>query len=467
MSLTDAAVTRQPPEVRPLVHRWVGGRLLPVADLIALMLVVQITGADWLLGAAFALLVLLVLAIQGQHRLRICLRVSDQVPQLAIASGLPLVVLAPWLPGGGLLAVAGFGGLVLARGFFYAALRSGYRRGVLNEPTLVVGSGELADRLVESAQVHPEFGLRPQLVRASEVDDLTARGVSRVLICPDDATEEVLTALIRSSRPLLAEVYVVPRLPEIGTALPRAATDEMWGVPLIPLRRFGHAGAKRAFDIVLSGLMLVVSAPVLLVLTVAVRLDSPGPVFFRQLRVTGRGRTSEVLKLRTVRTGAEQGWAVAAEECTALGKWLRRTHLDELPQLVNVLRGEMSLVGPRPERPEYARRFGQEIPGYRDRHRMPGGMTGWAQVHGLHGDTSIPDRARFDNQYVEHWSPWWDAVIVLRTAAVVLRAAVAACLRWELGGRNPRHRRPARPRRSSGAHRAPGRGRRGVDFVRN
>ncbi|MER7079001.1 Sugar transferase involved in LPS biosynthesis (colanic, teichoic acid) [Saccharopolyspora kobensis] len=467
MSLTDAAATRQPPEVRPLVHRRVGGRLLPAADLVALVPVVPITGAHWLLGAVFALLVLLVLAAQGQHRARICSRVSDQVPQLAVASGMPLAVLAPWSTGSGLLALAaaGFGALVLGRASFYAALRSGYRRGVLGEPTLVVGSGELAARIVESAQAHPEFGLRPRLARPSEVDDLA--GFTRVLLCPDDAAEEALTSLIRSSRPLSAEVYVVPRLPEIGTALPRGATDELWGVPLIPLRRFGGTGAKRAFDVVLSGLMLAASAPLLLVLAVAVRLDSPGPVFFRQLRVTGPGRTSEVLKLRTVRAGAAQGWAVAAEECTALGKWLRRTHLDELPQLLNVLRGEMSLVGPRPERPHYARSFGREIPGYRDRHRMPGGMTGWAQVHGLHGDTSIPDRARFDNQYIEHWSPWWDAVIVLRTAAVVLRAALAAGLRWELGGRSPRHRRPARPRRQPGAHRAPARGRRMVDFVRN
>ncbi|MDA3645357.1 sugar transferase [Saccharopolyspora indica] len=467
MSLTDAAATRRPPEVRPLRHRRVGGRLLPAADLVALALVVPVTGARWLLGAAFALLVLLVLAAQGQHRMRICSRVSDQVPQLAVASGLPLVVLAPWSTGSGLLvlAAAGFGGLVLGRGIFYAVVRGGYRRGVFGEPTLVIGSGALAARIVESAAVHPELGLRTLLARPSEVDDLA--GFTRVLICPDDATEESLTALIRSNRPLSADVCVVPRLPEIGTALPRGATDELWGVPLIPLRHFRGFGAKRAFDVVLSGLLLALSAPLLLVLAAAVRLDSPGPAFFRQLRVTGPGRMSEVLKLRTVRTGAAQGWAVTAEECTALGKWLRRTHLDELPQLFNVLRGEMSLVGPRPERPHYARDFGREIPGYRDRHRMPGGMTGWAQVHGLHGDTSIPDRARFDNQYIEHWSPWWDAVIVLRTAAVVLRAAVAAGLRWELDGRRPRHRRPARPRRRPGAHRVPGRGRRVVNFVRN
>ncbi|MGW1678063.1 exopolysaccharide biosynthesis polyprenyl glycosylphosphotransferase [Saccharopolyspora sp. NPDC002376] len=446
MSLTDSAVAQpwplaaNTPDARPLLRRRVGGRLLPVVDLVALVPAVLLAG--WQLGVAFALVVLLVLAIQGQHRLRICSRVSDQVPQLAVASGLPVVALSPWLTGGGLLGIAasGLGGLVLARSGFYAALRSGYRRGVLNEPTLVVGSGELAGRIVDSALEHPELGLRPRVVHPSEVDQLVemiaAHRISRVLICADD---EALVSVIRSSRPLPADVCVVPRLPEIGTALPRAALDEIWGVPLVPLHRFTHsqagAVAKRAFDIVLSAVLLALFAPLLLALAIAVRLDSRGPAFFRQLRVTGPGRTSEVIKLRTVRTGAAQGWAVPAEDCTALGRWLRRTHLDELPQLVNVLRGEMSLVGPRPERPHYALRFGQEIPRYADRHRMPGGMTGWAQVQGLHGDTSIPDRARFDNQYIEHWSPWWDAVIVLRTAAVVVRASVAACLRWELGGK--------------------------------
>ncbi|KAA5838333.1 exopolysaccharide biosynthesis polyprenyl glycosylphosphotransferase [Saccharopolyspora hirsuta] len=474
MSTTDSAAARplpaSTPGARPLVRRRVGGRLLPAVDLLALLPVGPIVGADWLLGAVFALLAWLLLAVQGQHRLRICLRVSDQVPQLAIASGLPLVLLVPWLSGGLLLAASSFGGLVLARAGLHAVLRSGYRRGALDEPTLVVGSGELAERIAGRAREHPEFGLRPRLIPLSEVDELgelvAAHGITRVLICPDGATETALAAVLRSNRPLPADVCVVPRLPEIGAALPRAALDELWGVPLVPLRRFGHgragAVAKRAFDIVLSGLMLVVLAPLLLALAVAVRLDSPGPVFFRQLRVTGPGRISQVLKLRTVRVGAVQGWAVPAEDCTALGKWLRSTHLDELPQLINVLRGEMSLVGPRPERPHYARRFGQEIPRYGDRHRMPGGMTGWAQVHGLHGDTSIPDRVEFDNQYIEQWSPWGDAVIVLRTVAVVLRASVTACLRWELGGGNPRHRRPARPR--PGDHRRTGRR---VGFARN
>ncbi len=284
------------------------------------------------------------------------------------------------------------------------------------------------------ATERPEFGLRPQsLGRADELAKVVAaQGITRVLVCADGGRDADLVAVIRACRPLAADVCVVPRLHELGMALPRASMDELWGVPLIPLRRFGHsrAGAlvKRAVDIVLSGLMLVVLGPLLALLAAMVGLSGRGRTFFRQPRVTRAGRTSDVIKLRSVKTEFEvdgdlgRCWAVTADQCTALGRWLRRTHLDELPQLINVLRGEMSLVGPRPERPYYAMRFGREIPRYADRHRIPGGMTGWAQVQGLHGDTSIPDRARFDNQYIEYWSPWWDVVIVARTVAIVIRA---------------------------------------------
>jgi len=125
------------------------------------------------------------------------------------------------------------------------------------------------------------------------------------------------------------------------------------------------------------------------------------------------------MKLRTLSEygDPDTSWSVPAQHSSKLGRWLRTTHLDELPQLVNVLRGEMSLVGPRPERPYFADRFSHNIPRYSDRTRMPAGITGWAQVHGLHGDTSMFERARFDNQYIEYWSPWLDVVILARTLA--------------------------------------------------
>ncbi|SDY92738.1 Sugar transferase involved in LPS biosynthesis (colanic, teichoic acid) [Saccharopolyspora shandongensis] len=433
MSMTDPAVA-QPwplaagnPGLR--VRRQVGGWVLPAVDFVVLLLLIPVAGANWLLDAGYALVAFAVLAAQGQHRLRICLRVSDQLPQLAVAAGAPLVMLLPWLSGGAVLltGASAFAGLAVVRGGLYAVLRGGYRRGVLGEPTLIVGSDPLAGEIAEMAAEHPEFGLRPRLLeRPGELAEVVAaQRITRVLVCGDDP--DLVTA-IRAARPLPADVCVVPRLHELGMALPRAGLDEIWGVPLIPLRRFGHGRAgelvKRGTDVVLSGLMLLVFGPLLLVLTAVVALGGRDRAFFRQVRVTRADRISEVIKLRTVDGDLGQTWAVTADQCTALGRWLRGTHLDELPQLINVLRGDMSLVGPRPERPCYAVRFGREIPRYEDRHRVRGGMTGWAQVQGLHGDTSIPDRVRFDNQYVEYWSPWWDAVIVARTAGIVLRAGL-------------------------------------------
>src|SRR5262249_38617232 len=133
------------------------------------------------------------------------------------------------------------------------------------------------------------------------------------------------------------------------------------------------------------------------------------PVLFRQERVTRSGRIMKILKLRTLSCPEpDSRWTVPVDNYSALARWLRLTHLDELPQLFNVLRGDMSLIGPRPERPYFTARFAEVIPHYDDRHRTRAGLTGWAQVHGLTGDTSIPERTRFDNYYIEHWSLWLD-----------------------------------------------------------
>ena len=171
-------------------------------------------------------------------------------------------------------------------------------------------------------------------------------------------------------------------------------------------------------------------------LALAVRLDSPGPILFRQRRVGLDGQEFDVLKFRTMRVGPpptangfrpEPGCAPGGVEGddrrTSLGRLLRRTSLDELPQLLNILRGEMSLVGPRPERPEFVAEFEREIPRYGDRLRVRCGLTGWAQVHGLRGQTSLEDRVEWDNFYIEHWSLWLDVKILVMTVAALFRPA--------------------------------------------
>ncbi|MFG2192382.1 sugar transferase [Streptomyces sp. NPDC048639] len=206
--------------------------------------------------------------------------------------------------------------------------------------------------------------------------------------------------------------------------------EHIWGFACLrlespPRHRLGILG-KRMLDLVIAAVALVVAAPVMLACALAVRWsDGPG-VIFRQERIGMAGRLFTVLKFRTLRPASEQEsatrWNVAGDaRMSRVGNLLRRTSLDELPQLWNVLRGDMSLVGPRPERPYFVGKFSATHPGYAARHRMPAGITGLAQIHGLRGDTSIEDRARFDNHYIETWSLWQDIRILLRTAGSLFR----------------------------------------------
>ncbi|MGP3925673.1 exopolysaccharide biosynthesis polyprenyl glycosylphosphotransferase [Streptomyces sp. 8N616] len=207
--------------------------------------------------------------------------------------------------------------------------------------------------------------------------------------------------------------------------------DHIWGFACLrldspPRHRLAILG-KRILDIAVATVALLLSAPVMLACAIAVRWsDGPG-VIFRQERIGMAGRPFTVLKFRTLRPADEHEsatrWNVADDErMSGVGHLLRRTSLDELPQLWNVLRGDMSLVGPRPERPYFVGKFSATHPGYAARHRMPVGITGLAQIHGLRGDTSIEDRARFDNHYIETWSLWQDVRILLRTAGSLIRS---------------------------------------------
>ena len=425
---------------------------MPLADVAGLAAAVVVTGPGHggpggLPSAVFAGAVLAILAAGGQHRLRICLRVSDQAGRILCATALPVLALAPWLPAAALgrLGLWSAGLVLVSRAVMCAALRAAHRHGLFTEPALVVGSGTFGAYMAELMQQHPEFGLRPlgflddgpprqdlplpTLGETAELADVVTRlGIRRVVVCFSACRDEDMVALVRASRPLPADICVVPRLYELGAAVPRACLDEIWGIPLIPLRRPGQSAAalalKRAFDLAAGLVLLCLAAPVLLLLIVLVRVRTGQAPLFRQARVTRTGRVAEVLKLRTLPDNGDPDtrWAVDVEHCTRLGRWLRATHLDELPQLLNVVRGDMSLVGPRPERPHFADQFSREIPRYADRTRMPAGMTGWAQVNGLNGDTSLFERARFDNYYLEHWSFWLDLAILART----LVAPVAA-----------------------------------------
>jgi exopolysaccharide biosynthesis polyprenyl glycosylphosphotransferase len=421
---------------------------LPAADGLALAAAIAVTGTAGWPAAGYAIAVLAVLAASGQHRLKVTPRVSDQAARIAVAAMLPVLIVLPWITAGPAvrLALISAGVVTCVRAIAYRLLRAAHRRGALADPAVIVGTGETAAELAAAMCSHPELGLRlagliadqpgvpavaglplPVLGRTADLARVI-RGmkIRRVIVASGDEDSELIPAL-RSARELPVDICVVPRLAQLGSTVSRTVQDEIWGIPLIPLRRIGAISrlAKRAFDVCASLALLVLLGPVIVVFGMVTSLQLRRPALFLQVRVTGTGRTAEIIKLRTLGShgNPDTCWVVPVQRLTTFGRFLRTTHLDELPQLFNVVCGHMSLVGPRPERPYFARRFEQEIPGYADRHRVNAGLTGWAQVHGLNGDTSIRERARFDNAYIENWSLWLDIVIIARTVAAALAGA--------------------------------------------
>jgi exopolysaccharide biosynthesis polyprenyl glycosylphosphotransferase len=187
---------------------------------------------------------------------------------------------------------------------------------------------------------------------------------------------------------------------------------------------------KRAFDFGFALILLVLTAPLVLLLAVLIKLTSRGPAFYSQVRLGRNGRPYALYKLRTMTHNCEREsgpqWSTQGDpRVTALGRFLRRSHLDELPQLWNVLRGDMSLVGPRPERPMYVEQFRASIPRYMLRHHVKSGMTGWEQVNGLRGDTPLERRIEYDLHYIKNWSLGFDVKILALTVARVFRDASA------------------------------------------
>jgi Undecaprenyl-phosphate glucose phosphotransferase len=219
----------------------------------------------------------------------------------------------------------------------------------------------------------------------------------------------------------LVDVRLVADLPNLaGLSL---TTSNLDGLPLVGLRESPHFGlnivVKRAMDIVLSAVGILVLAPLLLLIAVLVKLTSRGPVLYAQERCGLNGRTFRMYKFRSMRVDAEAtgaGWTQENDpRRTRFGTFLRRTSLDELPQLWNILIGDMTVVGPRPERPEYISKFSKTLPNYMSRHRVKAGLTGWAQVNGWRGNTSLRKRLQYDLYYITHWTPWLDLRILWLT----------------------------------------------------
>jgi exopolysaccharide biosynthesis polyprenyl glycosylphosphotransferase len=433
------------------------GTLVATGDLVALGAVLAWLVPDvlqwWV--PVFVLCIVGLFMVRGQYRTRITLSVvrdAGSVVTCVAASLVALSVLEATGVGSGNLQQSGVAAgaavvaVLLARFGMYASIRRWRKRGAFKERTLIVGAGPVAVRLAETLDEHPEYGLwpvgflddrdgeslpHPWMGRIDHLDQIVhEQRISRVIVAFGLSRDYAMVEVLRASHNAVVDIHVLPRFFELGFGHEGKNVDVVWGYPLLHLPRTAlrvrSRLSKRLFDICVAGVLLALCLPLYIALALAVKCTSPGPVYFRQSRVGKHGKVVDVLKFRSMRVNndSDTQWNVATDvRVTPVGAIIRKTSLDELPQLWNVLRGDMSLVGPRPERPFFVAQFEQDVRHYQSRHRVPAGLTGLAQVNGLRGDTSIDERAWFDNHYIDNWTLGRDVVILARTAGAVVRQA--------------------------------------------
>lgn len=312
-------------------------------------------------------------------------------------------------------------------------------RGVGTDRLLIVGTGEVARIIIQRVLWSPRLGYDlvgvvdgdlgeeevlgvpvlgspeqlPELIEDQHIDEV-------IIALPEKGHREVVRVMSYCERGRVS-IKVFPDIFQFVAS--EADIDDLGGLPLLSVRNYAMRGYllifKRLMDLAGSLLGLIIFSPLMVLTALAIKLESPGPVFFIQERMGLDGRPFLMVKFRSMRQDAESqgpGWTTDEDpRRTRLGAFLRRIEMDELPQFINILLGEMSLVGPRPEQPYYVNLFRQSVPRYMERHREKAGMTGWAQVNGLRGDTSIVERTKYDLWYTENWSILLDIKILLRT----------------------------------------------------
>jgi exopolysaccharide biosynthesis polyprenyl glycosylphosphotransferase len=427
---------------------------------------------------------LLLLYLRGLYRSRLrALLLDGVVPVIsAVSVGAVAVAMVGVLLNGSMPAqddwLEGWLFVLLGLGLSRIALtliqRFARRRRLVGKPVLIMGAGLVGSQVARRLDHHPEYGLAPVgfldddprsiaevggrdvpvLGTAEDLDKIVERtGVRNLIVAFSSVADARISRLIQRCQELGIEVSVVPRM--FDTINDRVGYDTVGGLPLLSFSGINPKGVqfaiKHVIDRVSATLLLIVLSPVIAFAALAVRASSPGPVLFRQRRVGRDGTEFDLYKFRSMRFDelpVQQPVGVAVgvvdvvdvegmlpldtapggvengeDRRTLVGRILRRTSVDELPQLLNVLRGEMSLIGPRPERPEFVELFGRDIARYRDRHRVKSGITGWAQVHGLRGQTSLAERVEWDNYYIAHWSLALDFKIALLTLVALFRNA--------------------------------------------
>lgn len=328
-------------------------------------------------------------------------------------------------------------------GFSRMAFREGLRfirkQGFNQRHCVIVGAGKLGQRVARLIAIHSEFGIKVQgyltrhpnkLGRTYEGITVTglyseiekyAPALDIVFLCLPPDEEQGAEKMLQFLATTTIEVKVIPSIYEFITL--RAEAEMFEGLPVITLQGSPLYGwnvvLKSITDFVGAAVALTLTAPLMVVIALAVKLTSPGPVFYRQERMGIDGKPFMMLKFRTMHIHQPGDTVLLTPKddprITTVGRLLRKTSLDELPQFLNVMKGEMSIVGPRPERSWVVEEVRKQIPLYMLKHKMKAGITGWAQVNGWRGDTSLDKRIEYDLYYIEHWSVWFDVKIALLT----------------------------------------------------
>ena len=417
----------------------------------------------------FAALVIALLSTKGMYRPPFGLQMLDATRSIVTAVALAaattmalrgLITNAPWVAQEIVwpwLFATAF--VIAGRIWLIASERRARRRGESGQRAVIIGAGDVGRLVARRLAEHPEVGLRPvgfldkEPLHGGDVTGLPLLGASwdlerivadkrieHVIVAFSTAPDDVLLRLLKQCERLGLPTSLVPRLYEKSTE--HVTVVPLGAVPLVvrqpPNPKSWPFAVKHALDRAGAALALLLLAPVMGTLAVGVWVSAGRPILYRAERVGRDGRRFDMLKFRTMlpmteeertnlvidpETGTGGVNRNGVDRRTRLGVFMRRTSLDELPQLFNVLKGEMSLVGPRPERTEYVEVYEKEVPGYAERHRVKSGITGWAQVSGLRGTTSLADRAEWDNYYIENWSLWLDFKIMILTLAAVFRQA--------------------------------------------
>jgi exopolysaccharide biosynthesis polyprenyl glycosylphosphotransferase len=414
---------------------------------------------------AFAFVALLLFGAAGLYAARLRLDAVEDartvLVQLTLAAmivlALQILITAESSPAADVIRPWVFAAVYVTAGriALYWSQATARRLGESTRPTLIVGAGKVGRLTAKRLLAHPELGLRPvgfldkeplgddddsglPVLGASwDLDRVVAEhGIEQVIITFSTAPHEVLVRFVNRCEELGVPVAHVPRLYEKTTR--RLTVEHIGGLPLLSARaadpKGWHFAVKYALDRVVAGVLLLILLPVLAAAAAAVYVSMGRPIFFRQVRIGRDGKSFGILKFRSMRqaspdagaghvlqAGSAPGGVEGEDRRTRVGTFLRKSSIDELPQLINVLKGDMSLVGPRPERPEYVDEFTRSVYRYGDRHRVKSGITGWSQVSGLRGKTSITDRAEWDNHYIENFSLWLDLKVLLLTGLAIFK----------------------------------------------